>query len=134
MLEAGLNCLPASLLFLGLASLAYGLMPRASTGIAYGLVSVAFVWQLFGSLIGAPQWIVDLSPFQHVGLVPAQPFHVTAAIVMVVARRRWCAREHVGVQTARPDSRLALTPAPREGCSIEAAAAEIGDLRTSLPR
>ena len=74
---------PTSLLFLALASLAYGLIPRASTGIAYGLVSVAFVWQLFGSLIGAPQWIVDLSPFQHVGLVPAQPFHVTAAIVMV---------------------------------------------------
>ncbi len=52
-----LNCLPTSLLFLALASLAYGLLPRASTGIAYGLVSVAFVWQLFGSLIGAPQWI-----------------------------------------------------------------------------
>jgi ABC-2 type transport system permease protein len=83
MLEAGLNCLPTSLLFLGLAALAYGLLPRASTGLAYGLVSVAFVWQLFGSLIGAPQWIVDLSPFQHVGLVPARPFHVTAAIVMV---------------------------------------------------
>ena len=83
MLEAGLNCLPTSLLFLALASLAYGLRPRASTGIAYGLVSVAFVWQLFGSLIGAPQWIVDVSPFQHVGLVPARPFHVTAAIVMV---------------------------------------------------
>jgi ABC-2 type transport system permease protein len=83
MLEAGINCLPASLLFLALATLAYGLVPRASTGIAYGLVSIAFVWQLFGSLIGAPRWIVDLSPFQHVGLVPAKPFHVTAAIVMV---------------------------------------------------
>ena len=83
MLKAGLNCLPASLLFLALAALAYGLVPRASTGIAYGLVSVAFVWQLFGSLIGAPRWIIDLSPFQHVGLVPAQPFHVVAAIVMV---------------------------------------------------
>jgi ABC-2 type transport system permease protein len=59
-------------------------MSRASTGIAYGLVSVAFVSQLFGSLIGAPQWIIDLSPFQHVGLVPARPFHVTAAVVMVV--------------------------------------------------
>ena len=83
MLEAGLNCLPTSLLFLALAALAYGLLPRASTGIGYGIVSVAFVWQLFGSLIGAPQWIVDLSPFQHVGLVPAQPFHITAAVVMV---------------------------------------------------
>ena len=84
MLEAGANCLPTSFLFLALASLAYALVPRASTGIAYGLVSVAFVWQLFGALIGAPSWITDLSPFQHVGLVPAQPFHARAAIVMLV--------------------------------------------------
>jgi ABC-2 type transport system permease protein len=83
MLEAGLNCLPTSLLFLALASLAFGVTPRASTGIAYGLVSVAFVWQLFGSLLGAPHWTLDLSPFQHVGLVPARPFHVTAAFVMI---------------------------------------------------
>jgi ABC-2 type transport system permease protein len=83
MLEAGANCLPTSLLFLALASLAYGVVPRASTGIAYGLVSVAFVWQLFGALLGAPKWMLDLSPFQHVALVPAQPFRITAALIML---------------------------------------------------
>lgn len=83
MLEAGANCLPVALLFLGLGALAFALIPRASAGIAYGLVAVAFVWQLFGGLLGAPHWLLDLSPFQHVGLVPAQAFKLQAAAIML---------------------------------------------------
>jgi ABC-2 type transport system permease protein len=83
MLEAGVNCLPVALLFLGIAALALAIVPRASAGIAYGLVTVAFLWQLSGSLLGGPHWLLDLSPFQHVGLVPAEPFHATSAVVML---------------------------------------------------
>ena len=73
MLEAGANCLPVAILFLGLAALAYALVPRASAGIAYGLVIVAFLWQLFGSLLGVPKWLVDATPFAHVGMIPLSP-------------------------------------------------------------
>jgi ABC-2 type transport system permease protein len=83
MLEAGANCLPVTLLFLGVAALAYALVPRASAGIAYTLAAVAFLWDLVGSLLGAPKWLVELTPFQHVGLVPAQPFRAQAAAIMV---------------------------------------------------
>jgi ABC-2 type transport system permease protein len=83
MLEAGANCLPVALLFVGLAALVYALAPRASVGIAYGLVTVTFLWQLVGSLLGAPKWLVDLTPFAHVGLVPAQPFRVGEAAIMI---------------------------------------------------
>jgi len=83
MLEAGANCLPTALLFLGLGALAFALLPRAGAGIAYGIVAAAFVWQLFGGLLGAPHWLLDVSPFQHVGLLPAQPFRGTAAVVML---------------------------------------------------
>ncbi len=83
MLEAGANCLPVALLSLGIAALAYAVVPRASAGIAYGLVTVAFLWNLFGSLLGAPKWLVELTPFKHVGLVPAQPFQAGAALVML---------------------------------------------------
>ncbi len=83
MLEAGANCLPIAILFLGLAALAYALVPRASAGIAYGLVIVAFLWQLFGSLLGAPKWLVDATPFAHVGMIPVQSFRPGAALVMV---------------------------------------------------
>jgi ABC-2 type transport system permease protein len=82
MLEAGANCLPAALLFLGVAALAYALVPRASAAVAYGLVAVAFLWQLVGSLLGAPRWLVDLTPFANVAAVPAQPFRAGAAVIM----------------------------------------------------
>ncbi len=83
MLEAGANCLPVALLFLGIAALAYALVPRASAGIAYGLVAVAFLWELVGALLGVPKWLVEATPFEHVGLVPAQPFRPGAAAVML---------------------------------------------------
>jgi ABC-2 type transport system permease protein len=84
MLGAGANCLPIALLFLGLGALAFSLAPRATSGIAYGLVLAAFVWELFGSLLDLPSWTVDLTPFHQVALVPAESFKAGAAIVMVV--------------------------------------------------
>jgi ABC-2 type transport system permease protein len=83
MLEAGANTLPVTMLFLGLAALAYSVAPRASSSIAYGLVAVAFVWQLVGSLVSASDWLRGLTPFAHVALVPAEPFDAGAAAVMV---------------------------------------------------
>jgi ABC-2 type transport system permease protein len=83
MLEAGANCLPVAALFLGLAALAYALVPRASAALAYGLVALAFLWQLVGSLLDVPRWLVDLTPFANVAAVPAQPFRATAAVVML---------------------------------------------------
>lgn len=83
LIEAGANCLPAALLFLGVAALAYAIVPRASAGIAYGLVAVAFLWDLVASLLGAPTWLVDLTPFKHVAPVPVQSFNAGAAAVMV---------------------------------------------------
>ena len=85
MLGAGLNCMPSALLFLGLSALAYAIAPRSTGLVAYGLVSVAFCWYLFGALLGAPQWTLDLSPFQHVGLVPAQAAKLPEAGAMLAA-------------------------------------------------
>jgi polyether ionophore transport system permease protein len=81
--EAGANCLPVAALFLGVAALAYAAAPRASTAISYGIVIVTFLWQAAGSLLGAPRWLVDLTPFAHVGLVPAQPFRAVPAAIMI---------------------------------------------------
>jgi polyether ionophore transport system permease protein len=83
LLEAGGNCLPASLLFLGLATLAYALVPRASSASAYGLVAIAFLWYLFGSLVGVPKWLVDATPFAHVAAVPIHSFRTGAATIMI---------------------------------------------------
>ena len=83
MLEAGANCLPTAILFLGIAVLAYAVAPRASSMISYGLVAVAFLWQLTGSLLSVPKWLLDATPFAHVGLIPVQSFRAQAAVVMV---------------------------------------------------
>jgi ABC-2 type transport system permease protein len=83
MLAAGANCLPVAMLFTAIAALAYALHPRGGIGIAYGLVAVAFVWQLFGGVLGAPRWLLDASPFEHVALMPAQAFRAGAAIVLL---------------------------------------------------
>jgi putative exporter of polyketide antibiotics len=47
------------------------------------LVTVTFLWQLVGSLLGAPSWLAHLTPFAHVGLVPTQSFRLGAAAVML---------------------------------------------------
>jgi ABC-2 type transport system permease protein len=83
MLGAGANTLPPTLLFGALAALAYAALPRAGGGIAYTVVAVAFLWQLVGSLLGAPHWIVKATPFAHVGLVPSQGFRAGAAAIML---------------------------------------------------
>jgi ABC-2 type transport system permease protein len=83
MLGAGANALPTALLFLGVAALAYALVPRAASAIAYVLVAVAFLWQLVGSLAGVPHWLVEATPFAHIGLVPAQDFRPGAAATML---------------------------------------------------
>jgi ABC-2 type transport system permease protein len=83
MLEAGANCLPVVVLFLGLGAVALALVPRAGTTIAYSLVGVAFLWETIGGLVSAPGWALGLSPFHHVGLVPAEAFRAWGAVAMV---------------------------------------------------
>ena len=84
LIAAGLNCLPASALFLGVAALLIALVPRQGTELAYGLVAVAFVWYLVGGLLGAPGWLVGVSPFDQIGFVPATAFRAGPAVVMLL--------------------------------------------------
>ncbi|HET8651873.1 MAG TPA: hypothetical protein VFM13_04785 [Gaiellaceae bacterium] len=83
LLGAGANTLPPALLFLGLGALAFALVPRASGAVTYGLVGLSFVWELFGALLEVPEWLLALSPFHDVGLVPGEPFEATAAAIML---------------------------------------------------
>ncbi|HUB76843.1 MAG TPA: hypothetical protein VL977_07290 [Solirubrobacteraceae bacterium] len=81
-LEAGANCVPSALMFLGIAALAFAVLPRASSGIAYGVVAVAFLWYLVGALLDVPHWLVELTPFAHIGFVPVEQFRTGAALAM----------------------------------------------------
>jgi len=81
-LRIGANAIPTALLFLGITALAYALLPRATGGICDGLLTVTFLWQLVGSLLGPSIWVLDLTPFAHVGLVPAHPVNNAAAALL----------------------------------------------------
>ena len=76
------NTLPAALLFLGAGALRH-VRTTASAGITYGVVGVTFVWWTLGSLLDVPGWLLALSPFHDVGLVPGEPFKAIAAVIMV---------------------------------------------------
>ena len=55
-------------------------MPRASSGLAFGLVGASFLWERVGSLAAVPgSGGIGLSPFHHVALVPAEPFAAGAS-------------------------------------------------------
>ena len=64
----------AAVLVLGaLALLLYGLAPRAAP-LAWLALVFAVVVMLFGELFRLPQWLQDVSPFEHLALVPAAEF------------------------------------------------------------
>jgi ABC-2 type transport system permease protein len=76
------NAVPVALCFLGISAAVFAVAPRATTALGFGLVGAAFMWQIIGSAIDAPQWSLDLTPFAHVAPVPAQGMNVGAALVL----------------------------------------------------
>ncbi len=79
---AATNCFGVAVLFLGLGALGYAVAPRGTTSIAYALVAVSFLWQLFGPVLGGPHWLIDLSPFAHLGLAPGHAFRLAPVALM----------------------------------------------------
>ncbi|MEP9383188.1 hypothetical protein [Nocardioides sp. KR10-350] len=67
----------------GLARLLYGVAPRLAQLAWVGLV-LAFVVMLFGELLRLPQWLQDLSPFDHLAMVPAEDFRVVPVVVVAL--------------------------------------------------
>lgn len=75
---------PAVLVLSGIARLMYGVAPRAMVAAWLPLV-LASVVMLFGDLWSIPQWLQDLSPFEHLALVPAQSVDWAAVLGVAAA-------------------------------------------------
>lgn len=82
-LLAGLNIVPVGLLALGVGIAAFGLAPRLTAPLTYGLVVAAFLLDFVGPFLDLPNWALELSPFRHVAAVPAVDMNVGAALVMI---------------------------------------------------
>ena len=61
------------LVLVALTWLAYGLSTRWA-GVGWLALTYCVVVLFFGELLQLPRWLVDLSPFSHLALVPAEPF------------------------------------------------------------
>ena len=82
-LLAGINLMPAALLFLGLGILVFGLLPRLTAPLTFGLVIAAYLLDFVGPLLELPDSLLDVSPFRHLAAVPASDLDVIAALTML---------------------------------------------------
>jgi ABC-2 type transport system permease protein len=82
-IDASANLLPVILLFGGLAVAMFGVAPRLTIGVPVGAVVVAYVLSFVGPALDLPGWIVGISPFYHVALVPVNDFALTQGLVML---------------------------------------------------
>jgi ABC-2 type transport system permease protein len=74
---------PAVWVMVGLAAALFGLLPRATAAVWFALAACSFVG-LFAQLLDLPQWVIDLSPFQHVPRVPATSFDIVPIVVLTL--------------------------------------------------
>jgi ABC-2 type transport system permease protein len=73
--------LPALLLFLAIAGLLYGFAPRA-VGLAWIPLVYGFVIGFFAPLWDLPQWVRDLSAFEHIPEIPVEDFFVVPLLIL----------------------------------------------------
>jgi ABC-2 type transport system permease protein len=82
-LLAALNPLSVVALFFGLAVFVHGVQPQRGVAIAGGAVVASYVISFLGPALDAPEWILDLSAFRHLAVVPAESIAWVASLVMV---------------------------------------------------
>jgi ABC-2 type transport system permease protein len=78
---AALVYAPALWVFTGLTALLFGLVPRATSWAWAGVGLVGFLAML-GPLLQLPDWVYDLSPFEHVPQLPANDLSVVPLLAL----------------------------------------------------
>ena len=81
---AGLVHLPVMWLTVGFTLALVGRLPNLSTA-GWAIVAFGIVIAMFGGVLQLPGWVMDVSPFEHVPLFPAESVTVTPLVVLVVA-------------------------------------------------
>ena len=82
---AALVQLPPVLALGAFAVAAFALAPRWAPAIAWAALAASLVAGQFGEMLKFPQAALDLSPFTHVPLVPAEPFDAVPLCILLVA-------------------------------------------------
>ncbi len=85
LLAAAAVQVPATLALGGFVVAAFGLLPRWAGPVTWFALAVALVMGQLGKLFELPQWLMNVSPFSHVPLVPAEPFTATPVVWLSAA-------------------------------------------------
>lgn len=75
--------IPALLIFLTFAGLLYGLVPGA-VGVAWIPVAYGFLMGFFAPVWDLPQWVRNLSVFEHIPEIPIEDFVTTPLLILTV--------------------------------------------------
>jgi ABC-2 type transport system permease protein len=68
---AALATVPAVMVMVGVATALFGWLPRLTVA-AWMAFAIVLVIGLFGRVLGLPEWVRSVSPFEHVPAVPAE--------------------------------------------------------------
>ena len=74
---------PAVLVLAGVAVILTGVLPRLAM-LSWAGVAIAFVVGWLGGLLDMPEWVNNLSPFEHLPLVPVEDLDVTPLLWLTV--------------------------------------------------
>lgn len=80
-LVAAMAQVPAVWVITGATMALYGLVPRLSP-ISWGVLGATLLLGLLGQILEFPQWSLDLSPFTHVPMIPADDFVLAPFLVL----------------------------------------------------
>ena len=81
---AALTYLPAVALYAAISLALYGLGARLAS-LAWLLVVYTALVTFLGQMLGLPDWAMDLSPLQHIALVPSEDLEPAPLVVMGAA-------------------------------------------------
>jgi len=73
LLAAGVNLVPPAIVILGLGVLAFGLRPRSTSIVVYGVLGWSLLIVVVGGFGTISHWLLDTSVFHHMASAPGVP-------------------------------------------------------------
>jgi ABC-2 type transport system permease protein len=74
-----------------------GLVPRFSW-VAWGAVALVVIVGMLGESLNLPQWMQDLSPFEHVPALPAASFDVVPMLILLAVASGFVGLATIGIR------------------------------------
>jgi ABC-2 type transport system permease protein len=81
---AALAYWPAVMVFVGLAVLLWGYVPRVAIPIAWGVMAAMWFITMFGEVFRLPTWFLDLLPLSATPYAPLEPTVWTPLVIMTL--------------------------------------------------